>query len=538
LLALVLSIITLFFLILTNNWINWIILLIGSVLNFGLCFWQAGEVNNSKKYLLTAGLTIVAVLFLLIKITTLVSTPAEILPNTTTSVAIIKQTLNKYGWWFGSGPGTYLFDYSEFKPLEINQTNFWDTRFNSGASAFFTFLPTLGVIPTVTFLSFFLITLMFFKKNKAEKKSLIIFPPLITVITAFFLYPTNFSLLFLFFLLAGLSETSQKNQNLVFTIKNEKVKKGLLLGLIFILIIALFLSVQRLWADNAFTKAIRNEQGNDLITTITQIDQAASINRFNDVYYRVLAEALFIESQTLTNELKVINPTAEQSAYLKNLLAAGLNSAKLATELEPRRATNWLEFGSIYRAMIGLSDDASGFAISAFKTAIALEPTNPKNYLELGQAFLATKEFSLAEATFNKAIELKPDYANAHYQLALAFEQQGKLDEAIGKMENIIKYNPQDIGATFELGVLYLRRLNEGDLTRAEDILKKTIELLPSFSNARWYLAYTYEKEGKLAEAIAEIEKVLELNPDNEMVKARLERLKNGEGGGEVELME
>jgi tetratricopeptide (TPR) repeat protein len=185
-----------------------------------------------------------------------------------------------------------------------------------------------------------------------------------------------------------------------------------------------------------------------------------------------------------------------------------------------------------------LSDDASGFAISAFKTAIALEPTNPKNYLELGQAFLATKEFSLAEATFNKAIELKPDYANAHYQLALAFEQQGKLDEAIGKMENIIKYNPQDIGATFELGVLYLRRLNEGDLTRAEDILKKTIELLPSFSNARWYLAYTYEKEGKLAEAIAEIEKVLELNPDNEMVKARLERLKNGEGGGEVELME
>jgi tetratricopeptide (TPR) repeat protein len=263
-----------------------------------------------------------------------------------------------------------------------------------------------------------------------------------------------------------------------------------------------------------------------------------------------LAEALLLEVNAGISNLKNNQPTTEQNAYLQNLIAASINAAKQATTLEPRNVTNWLELGSIYRAFTPLMKEAGDFAITAYKTAITLEPNNPDNYIELGKAYTtlaaalepqtvstdATQKqvaqakreeaFAAAEAAFNKALELKDNYAYAHYQMALVYEQQGKLNEAIGKMESISNYNPQDVGAAFELGILYLRRLGEGDLARAEKSLKQAIELLPSYSNAHWYLAYVYEQQSNKEAAITEIQKVLELNPDNAMVKSRLDNLK------------
>ncbi len=40
-------------------------------------------------------------------------------------------------------------------------------------------------------------------------------------------------------------------------------------------------------------------------------------------------------------------------------------------------------------------------------------------------------EGSPATAAYRKAVELKPDYANAHYNLGIALVEQGKLDEAV-----------------------------------------------------------------------------------------------------------
>ena len=49
-----------------------------------------------------------------------------------------------------------------------------------------------------------------------------------------------------------------------------------------------------------------------------------------------------------------------------------------------------------------------------------------------------------------------------------------------------------------------------------------------NYSNARWYLASMYEINGDLSAALAQIEKVAEANPDNELVAERLAQLRAG----------
>jgi len=567
-LTILLSAITFFFLFINNYSTVWLVFLAGMSLILALVFWRAHELHHTKKYLLPMLMVGGALFFLLVKINPPVSIPVEILPNTSTSLTIAKQTLNDSNLWFGSGPGTYSFNYAKFRPTEVNSTNFWNTRFDNGYSGFLTLLPTLGILSffslfTICLALGFFAAIKFFKHEEEQWLIFTIIPAWLTTIAFFFVYPTNFTLSFVFFLLSGMIAALIKSKVKTFALaKTPRIKIITSIGftvLAVITITILFLAIERFSADYAFAKAIRlDREGGDLQEVIKEIDSAATINRFNDAYYRNLAEALVLEVNAQLSNLETEQTTAEQNTYLQSLISASINTAKKATELEPQNVVNWLELGSVYRAFTPIMKEAGGFAISSFEKALTLEPNNPENYIELGKTYLAiasalepltlstspskkqtaetdqSEAFAKAEAAFNKAIELKPDYAHAHYQMALAYEKQGRLDEAIGKMESINKYNSQDVGVAFELGVLYLRRLGDGDLAKAEIVLLQATELLPSYSNAHWYLAFVYEQTGKIDKAIAEIQEVVERNPDNELAKSRLDGLLNGQVSGPV----
>lgn len=546
-LAIISSVLAFIYLAVINYWVLWMILIIGAAVLLFQVLLRAHQLHHTKKYLLTMLLLVGALFFLLTRASLKIPVPAEISPSASTSISIAKQVLVGTNFWFGSGPGTYLFDYARYRPVEVNQTNFWNTRFDRASSGLLTALPTLGIVPNLFMLSLGIVLaiiafLQFFKQKEKQWFAFAILPAWLALVASFFFYPSNLALSFLFFLLSGLIYTLSEDKGKTIHLMKSKQKISAHFGFAFvsiILVAAVFTTCQRWYAEYLFTQAVRVERsGADLQTVARQIDQAAGLNRFNDNYYRNLAGVLLLEAKNQAAKIETDQTTPEQTKYLAAVMAASVNAAKKAADLEPKNVTNWLELGLVYRTFISNLEEADGFAISAYQKAIELEPNNPLNYLELGKTHLAiaatlepaaaSSAFAAAEENFQKATNLKSDYAPAHYQLALAYEKQGRIDEAIGKMESIVNYNPQDIGASFELGILYLRRLGERDLARAEKILKYTTELLPSYSNAHWYLAFVYEQEGKTAEAILEVEKVLELNPKNEMVKARLEQLRAG----------
>jgi cytochrome c-type biogenesis protein CcmH/NrfG len=557
----ILSLITFVFLILNNYSIVWWIFFIGLLILIVLVFLRAHELHHTKKYLLAMLMAAGSLFFIFAPIPSIYPVPAEVTLNTQTSLEIAKQTLTNDSFLFGSGPGTYLYDYAKFRPLVINQTSFWNTRFNRASSEVLTMVPTKGLLSSLALLFFtlalgFIAFKRYFKHEEGQWRAFIFIPAWSALTIAFFLYTSNFTLSFLFFLLSGLIYTLVGGKiQTVSLAKLPKVKIATsfaFIVLVILVVTTLFLTLERFSGEYAFAKAVRMDRGGGgLQEIIKQIDKAATINRFDDTYYRNLAEALFLEVKNQIATFGTNQPTEEQSKYLQALIATSINAAKHATDLEPKNVLNWLELGSIYRSYIPVMNETGQFAILDYQTAITLEPNNPSNYVELGKTYLAiaavlkpmaastdaaikqeaetkiSEAFAAAETNLKKAIELKSDYAYGHYQLAIAYQQQGKLDEAISKMESIVNYNQQDVGAAFELGVLYLQRLSAGDLTRAEQVLNLAVKLLPSYSNAHWYLAFVYEQQGNKAAAISEIEKVLELNPENEMVKTRLETLKN-----------
>ncbi len=64
-----------------------------------------------------------------------------------------------------------------------------------------------------------------------------------------------------------------------------------------------------------------------------------------------------------------------------------------------------------------------------------------ESYNDQGLVCVEQKRYSMAITNFTKAIEISPDYARPYYNRALAFEQQGKKQEAIDDYQRFIAIN-------------------------------------------------------------------------------------------------
>ena len=60
-----------------------------------------------------------------------------------------------------------------------------------------------------------------------------------------------------------------------------------------------------------------------------------------------------------------------------------------------------------------------------------------------------------------EAVQSRPDDASAHFELAVGYEQQGRVEEAISEFRETLRIRPDSAEAHFNLAVLYEER-NEG----------------------------------------------------------------------------
>ena len=52
---------------------------------------------------------------------------------------------------------------------------------------------------------------------------------------------------------------------------------------------------------------------------------------------------------------------------------------------------------------------------------------------------------------------IKPDYADAYYNMGMALQDQGKLEEAIGAYNKAIAIKPDYAGAYYNMGICFQR---------------------------------------------------------------------------------
>jgi tetratricopeptide (TPR) repeat protein len=572
LLILFLALDTFFLLLVIDNRGLWLLWVVAMLIPFVFAFFRAKDFSHQGRLLFPLALAVAALPFWFFLGSPLnISIPIEVTPDSESSMAIAEQTLSAHSSSYGSGPGTYALDYARFHDDRVNQTDFWNTRFDRASSHALTLVPTMGTLGAILLGLF---TLLLFirgihqtlvKPGRDEwLESFVHLTPWVVLVISALLFPWNMTLTVFFGVFSGLllSQTLPRSTNRSFA-KSPALAllaSVLLVALSLGLLVGVFVTTQRYVAQSAFAQAVElDRSGGELKDIVAALDKATSLNRFDDTYFRNLADALLLRTD---EELEGVNGvdtlTPESAQYIQSLVAATVNAAARATDLSPENALNWLVRGRIYKELIPLMGTASEFSISSFVRAVELEPLNPSHWTELGIAYLAvaqhiqpmtaaedketatqalaahTEFLASAQSAFVKATELKPNYAQAHYQLALAYQLQGRMDDAIGKMESVAAYNQIDVGVLFQLGLLYLQRGDTGDVASAQAALERTISLAPSYANAYWFLATVYEAQGDLSRAVQAVEAVLSLEPNNRLVQTRLDRLLQGNPTGLV----
>jgi Flp pilus assembly protein TadD len=150
-------------------------------------------------------------------------------------------------------------------------------------------------------------------------------------------------------------------------------------------------------------------------------------------------------------------------------------------------------------------------AEKSYKKAIELKPDYAEAHYNLGVMLQNLGRFDEAEKSYKKAIELKPDFPEAYNNLGATLLKLSKIEEAEKSYKKAIELKPDYAEAHYNLGVMLQ---NLGRFDEAEKSYKKAIELKPDYAEAHYNLGNTLKKVGRFDEAEISFKKAIELKPD------------------------
>ena len=86
-------------------------------------------------------------------------------------------------------------------------------------------------------------------------------------------------------------------------------------------------------------------------------------------------------------------------------------------------------------AMYSKNNDKLNEAIEAFNKALAIKPDYAEAYSNMGNVLQEQGKLEEAIEAFNKALAIKPDYAEGHKNLSFALLNNGRLSEGLDEYE-------------------------------------------------------------------------------------------------------
>jgi len=407
------------------------------------------EKETTKKvlyFLSVAIVTLSAVLSISLMLPGKPGAPVIVDFQTSWSVAI--DTL-KASPLFGVGTANYLSAFTKFLPLSYNSTDLWANRFFSASSYTLTLLTETGILGITAFLLSVFVLLKGFVKNikshliSGDKSELFSGISLAILVVAFFLLPANSFLLVIFFLLAALrsedhqvvinlSATSEKNGNVFVSKIPSFVLALVLLGLC---IYPVYFASKFVNAEMHYKKGIDAIVANNAKTAYDELRLAINMNPSVDRYHATFDQLDLALARGLAQKKDI---TDQDKNTVAQLIQQAIGEAKAAVALNPQRSANWELLARTYQSIIPFAQGADNFTIVSFNQAIALDPISPNLRIALGGVYYSLGKYDDAINAFGLAVTAKPDLANAHYNLALAYNQKKDYEKATIEMNKVL----------------------------------------------------------------------------------------------------
>jgi tetratricopeptide (TPR) repeat protein len=108
-----------------------------------------------------------------------------------------------------------------------------------------------------------------------------------------------------------------------------------------------------------------------------------------------------------------------------------------------------------------------------YKAATLLHPT-PVNYHNLALIYAKLGRGQESEVMFKKALELRPDYAEAYFNLGVLYAKTGQYENTVESLKQAIHFKPSYSNARYHLALAYLAR---GDRNSAMEQYKALLNL-------------------------------------------------------------
>ncbi len=176
--------------------------------------------------------------------------------------------------------------------------------------------------------------------------------------------------------------------------------------------------------------------------------------------------------------------------------------------------------------LIGLDFDYQGqlqLARKSYEKSIELQPDFREANYNLGQVYRRLEEWDLATQSFQRTIEIEPDFGPAHFNLGLLYQKAKRLDLAAECFERSVSINAKHPRSWEELGLV---RMQQERFDEAIRHLETAIQLQPKSASAHNSLGIAFGQLGQSQKAIASFERALAANPQYEPARQNLARVR------------
>ncbi|HYO63119.1 MAG TPA: tetratricopeptide repeat protein [Pyrinomonadaceae bacterium] len=170
------------------------------------------------------------------------------------------------------------------------------------------------------------------------------------------------------------------------------------------------------------------------------------------------------------------------------------------------------------RAARGVRATLLLLVVAALAASSCTNPEQAKaDYLRRGEAFLKEKKFQEATIEFRNAIQIDERLAPAYWGLAQAYEGLQRGNEAFDALRKAVELDPNHLPARVRLGTYYIllydRQKNESFLGEAERLAGEVLSKDQNHVEAHVLLANVLTLRGKNSEALAKLQRAIELDP-------------------------
>ncbi len=158
-----------------------------------------------------------------------------------------------------------------------------------------------------------------------------------------------------------------------------------------------------------------------------------------------------------------------------------------------------------------LDDRKWNEALTSYEAALRIDPQNADAYLGLGDVYLETGKWKEALESYKKAVAVAPRNADAQYALGDAYNRMRMHGDAFAPLVKAVQLDPNFAEAHYGIGYAYL---SGEQYDKSLSFFKRAIALKPDYDDAHYSLAIAYLHLGNQKGLDDERKKLATLNPN------------------------